>query len=383
MTELINYGRQQITDEDIQAVVSALKAPCLTQGPLVSEFENRFAEFVGASHAIAVVNATAALHLSVLALGVGPGQKVLCTPNSFVASSNCVLYSGADVEFVDIDPENFCLDLQKLEEKLSQNPPGTFAGVVAVDFAGYPMNLQRLRGIADKYGIWIIEDACHAPGAKFQDSTGKWHKSGSGEFADIATFSFHPVKHIATGEGGMITTRSSKLAKRLRLLRTHGITKELEEMAQNDGGWFYEMQSLGMNYRIPDILCALGISQLKRIDSNLRQRREIARNYDEAFAGLPIKTPSVPKGINHAYHLYVIRVPQRKELYEHLKSKGIYCQVHYIPIYQQPFYIHKYGVQSFTQMESYYQQAISIPMFHGMTSTQQKRVIDEIRAFFK
>jgi dTDP-4-amino-4,6-dideoxygalactose transaminase len=181
----------------------------------------------------------------------------------------------------------------------------------------------------------------------------------------------------------MITTRSSKLAKRLHLLRTHGITKELEEMAQNDGGWFYEMQSLGMNYRIPDILCALGISQLKRIDSNLRQRREIARNYDEAFAGLPIKTPSIPKGINHAYHLYVIRVPQRKELYEHLKSKGIYCQVHYIPIYQQPFYIHKYGVQSFIQMESYYQQAISIPMFHGMTSIQQKRVIDEIRAFFK
>ena len=383
MNEIIPYGRQEITEEDIQTVVATLKGDYLTQGPLVAEFEKRFASFVGATHAVAVNNATAALHLSTLALSTQPGQRVLCTPNSFVASSNCVLYCGADVEFVDIDPVTFCIDLDALERKLKTSPRGHFSGIIAVDFAGYPLDFARIREISNRHGLWVIEDACHAPGAEFQTSSGKWHKSGSGEFADLATFSFHPVKHIATGEGGMITTRSAELAQRLRLLRTHGITKDPAEMNRNDGSWFMEMQSLGMNYRMPDILCALGISQLGRMESNLERRRALAQNYDRAFEHLPIVTPKAPENIRHAYHLYVIRTKKRKELHEYLKAEGILSQVHYIPIYQQPFYLNKYGQQHFPQMESYYQEALSLPLFHGMTPKQQDRVIHAVSSFFK
>lgn len=383
MNEIIPYGRQEITEEDIQTVVATLKGDFLTQGPLVAEFEKRFASFVGANHAVAVNNATAALHLCTLALGTQPGQRVLCTPNSFVASSNCVLYCGADVEFVDINPTTYCMDLDKLEEKLKSRTPGHFSGIIAVDFAGYPLDFARIREIANSYGLWVIEDACHAPGAEFQDQAGGWHRSGSGEFAELATFSFHPVKHIATGEGGMITTRSAELAHRLRLLRTHGITKDPAEMSRNDGSWYMEMNSLGMNYRMPDVLCALGISQLSRMDSNLERRRLLAKNYDTAFRNLPIKTPSTNENIKHAYHLYVIRTHKRKELHDHLKKRGILSQVHYIPIYQQPFYVEKYGAQHFAQMESYYQEALSLPLFHAMTPEQQERVINAVRSFFK
>ncbi len=379
---MIPYGRQHITEEDIQAVAQALRGDFLTQGPIVAEFEKSFADFIGAKYAIAVNNATAGLHLCAMALKVKPGQKVLCTPNTFVASSNCILYCGGDVEFIDIDAETLCLDLKLLEKKLQTAPKGTYAGVVAVDFAGYPMDFKTLREITNRHGLWVIEDACHAPGAEFQDANGKWHRSGNGQFADLSTFSFHPVKHIATGEGGMITTNSKELADQIRLLRTHGITKDPKEMHKPDGGWHLEMQQLGMNYRIPDILCALGLSQLKRIDGNIQLRRQMAGRYHVGLQGLPLKTPAAPANIKHAYHLYVIQTDRRKELYDYLKSKDIHCQVHYIPIYQQPYYIERYGRMSLPVMEKYYARCLSLPMYHGMTNQEQDQVIAEIRRFF-
>jgi UDP-4-amino-4,6-dideoxy-N-acetyl-beta-L-altrosamine transaminase len=380
---MIPYGRQQITQEDIEAVVETLKGDFLTQGPAVAKFEKDFSQFIGAQHCIAVNNATAALHLACLALGVRTGTKVLCTPNTFVASSNAVLYCGGEVEFVDIDPNTYCIDLNKLEAKLASSSKGSYQGLVAVDFAGYPMDLEKIRNIIKPYGLWLIEDACHAPGAEFKNSQGQWIKSGSGQYADIATFSFHPVKHIATGEGGMITTNSEELAQKIRLLRTHGITKDPKEMSKFDGGWDMEMQALGFNYRMPDLLCALGSSQLKRIESNLKRRREIALRYDQELKALPIKTPANSSLVQHAYHLYVIRTSQRKELYDFLKTRGVYSQVHYVPIYQQPYYRFRYGRQKFAEMDHYYQEALSLPMYHGMTSSEQEKVISAIQAFFK
>lgn len=380
---MIPYGRQQITSEDIEAVVETLKGDFLTQGPAVTQFEKDFGSVIGAPHCIAVNNATSALHLCCLALGVQAGTKVLCTPNTFVASSNCVLYCGGDVEFIDINPKTLGIDFDLLEKKLKSQPPGTYAGVIAVDFAGYPLDFEKLREITAPHKMWIIEDACHAPGAQFLNSQSEWVYSGNGRYADLSTFSFHPVKHIATGEGGMITTRNSELDKKIRLLRTHGITKDPQEMSQCDGGWDMEMQALGFNYRMPDILCTLGSSQLKRLESNLRRRREIADKYEQGLQGLPIKTPEVPATARHAYHLYVIRTEKRKELYDYLKIKGIYCQVHYIPIYSQPYYENKYGRLHFSQMDLYYSQCLSLPMYHGMSAAEQDEVIAAIRSFFK
>lgn len=383
MNQNIPYGKQEITEEDIQAVIKALKGDYLTQGPLVAEFENAFAQFCGAKYAVAVTNATAALHLCAMALNVKPGQKVLCTPNTFVASSNCILYCGGDVEFIDIDSDTYCLDLDLLEKKLETSAKGTYAGVVAVDFAGYPMNFFRLHEMAKKYGFWVIEDACHAPGAEFKHTASHWHQTGNGEFADFAVYSFHPVKHIATGEGGMIVTNSKALYEKVKVLRTHGITKDPAEMSRHDGGWYMEMQNLGYNYRIPDVLCALGTSQLKRIQENLAHRRQIADRYTKGLQNIAgFKTPGAPESIKHSYHLYVVQTERRKELYDFLKTKNIFCQVHYIPIYQQPYYIQRYGKMNLPKMEKYYSQALSLPMYHSMTTTEQDKVISEIRRFF-
>jgi UDP-4-amino-4,6-dideoxy-N-acetyl-beta-L-altrosamine transaminase len=380
----IPYGRQEITSEDIAAVTACLQSDFLTQGPAVDAFEKAFSELVSAPHAVAVNNATAALHLCAIALGVKPGQKVLCTPNSFVATSNSILYCGADIEFVDIHPETFCLDLDLLEQKLKTVKPGTYSGVVAVDFAGYPIDFERLSQITKKFRLWLIEDACHAPGAQFLDSKNNWQKSGSGKFADFATFSFHPVKHIATGEGGMITTANKDLFEKVRLLRTHGITKNPSEYEKtNEGGWYYEMQALGFNYRMPDILCALGLSQLKRFSQNLEKRRHLANRYSEGLKGISsLKIPQASASIRHAYHLFVIQTDRRKELYDFLKSKNIFCQIHYLPIYRQPYYEAKYGKVSLNNMDQYYSQALSLPMYHALSDADQDYVIAQIRDFF-
>jgi UDP-4-amino-4,6-dideoxy-N-acetyl-beta-L-altrosamine transaminase len=378
----IPYGRQEITEEDIQTVVESLRSDFLTQGPRVEEFEKAFAQVVGASQAIAVTNGTAALHLSVLALGLNPGQKVLAPAISFVASSNCVLYAGGEVEFVDIDPVTYCLDLDLLENKLASNPFGTYAGVVSVDFAGLPVDLERLRQIANKYGLWILEDACHAPGAQFQKTNGEWSQCGSGEFADLAIFSFHPVKHIATAEGGMVTTRQLALAEKLRTLRTHGIVKTRDKLNHYDGPWYMEMQMLGFNYRIPDLLCALGTSQLKRFSENIKRRRQIAARYMAELKDLDLQLPQVNSKQMHGYHLFVIQEERRADLYSFLNQRNIFPQVHYLPIPDHPYYIKRYGKQSFPTAQNYYQKALSLPMYHSLLDDEQSHVIRSIQDFY-
>ncbi len=380
----IPYGKHHITQEDIDAVVEVLQSDHLTQGPKVKEFEQNFAEYIGSKYAVAVSNGTAALHLSALALGVESGKKVLTTPITFAASANCVLYAGGEVDFVDIDPDTFLMDLDKLEEKLAHAPKGTYSGVIPVDFAGYPVNLARLRNMADQYGLWILEDACHAPGAYFADSNGAKQFCGNGNFADLAIFSFHPVKHIATGEGGMITTNDEALYKKLLLLRTHGITKDPHLLQENHGGWYYEMQELGFNYRLSDIHAALGISQLKRADENLQRRRQIAAKYEEVFRDKPYIKGQSGSVEGHAYHLYIIETKNRKGLYEYLRQHNIFTQVHYIPNHLQPYYREQGWKQGdLPNAEKYYEKCLSIPMYHSMTEAEQKYVIDKISGFYK
>lgn len=321
----LNYGRHQITDQDIAAVVEVLKGDYLTQGPCVQAFEKAFAEYVGAQYAVAVSNGTAALHIGALALGVGKKSKVITTPITFAASANCIRYCKGQIDFVDIDPETLLIDLNKLRWMLQSAPPGTYEGIIPVDFAGYPVNLKQLRNIADEYDLWIMEDACHAPGAWFYTDSGTKYFSGDGAFAELSVFSFHPVKHIACGEGGMITTNDKKLYEKLLLLRSHGITKNPNKLSNPHGGWYYEMQTLGYNYRLSDMQAALGISQLKRAADGIDRRRAIAKRYDEMFANEEaIQAITLKEGIGHAYHLYIIQVENRKELYEELRSEGIY-----------------------------------------------------------
>lgn len=387
----IPYGRQKIEEEDIEAVVEVLKGNFLTQGPAVAEFESSMSAFLagisGTSNPIyttAVNNGTSALHLACLALGVKPGDRVLVTPNTFVASANAIRYCGGEVEFVDISPDTLCMDLDLLEEQL-ERAPHAYQGVVIVDFAGYPADLKRLRKIADRYGIWILEDACHAIGARRRDiefDARGWYGAGDGMYADLAVFSFHPVKHVATGEGGMVVTRSSQLNEKLKLYRTHGITKDPSKMARQDGGWFYEMQELGHNFRISDILCALGASQMRRLEKNLLARRGIAERYQVALQNLPLELPRDSREIQHAYHLYVVKTPVRKALYDHLFSKKIFAQVHYIPVHQQPYYVNRYGRQHLPNCDRYYENCLSIPMYHSLSAEDQDRVIEEIKMFF-
>lgn len=379
----LSYGRQEILSEDINSVIEVLKGDFLTQGPAIEKFEKSFAQFIHAPNSIAVTNGTAALHLAALALGVSPGQKVLVTTNTFVASANCIRYCGADVEFVDINKKNLCLDLDLLEKQIKSAARGTYSGIVAVDFAGYPINMEKLRTIADRYALWIIEDACHAVGAQFLNSKNEWIYSGNGRYADASVFSFHPVKHIATGEGGIVVAKTDELAEKIRLLRTHGITKDSSKMSQIDGPWYYEMQELGFNYRISDILCALGTSQLRRIEQNLSRRQEIADRYNHELSDIPgLTLPQVEENFRHAYHLYVIHVENRADLFTHLKENKIYAQVHYIPVHQQPYYKKLYPNVSKPVAENHYRTAISLPMYHSLKSEEQTYVIQTVRKFF-
>jgi UDP-4-amino-4,6-dideoxy-N-acetyl-beta-L-altrosamine transaminase len=372
----IPYGRQHITQEDIDAVVTTLQSDFLTQGPKVAEFEKAFAEYVGAKYAIALSNGTAALHLCAMALGVKKGEKAITTPITFAASANCILYCGGDIVFADIDKDSFLIDIGKVEELLKNSPPGIIKGIIPVDFAGQAVDLEKLRAIADKYHCWIIEDACHAPGGYFTDSKGNKQKCGNGAFADLAIFSFHPVKHIATGEGGMITTNRKDLYDKLLLLRTHGITKDPALLHENHGGWYYEMQELGYNYRIPDMLCALGVTQLKRADEGIKRREEIAARYDAAFAKHSDKVTSPKYSKGHAFHLYIIQVADRLGLYNHLRSNNIFAQVHYIPVHTMPYY-QSLGFKkgSMPVAEHYYTQCLSLPMYPTLTNEEQDFVI--------
>lgn len=383
MIKPIPYGRQSITQEDIDAVVEVMKSDFLTQGPAVAEFEKAFAQYVGSSYAVAVSNGTAALHLAALALQVHGGSRVITTPITFAASANCIRYCGGEVFFADIEPNTFLIDPIEIIRLIASKPKGYFQGIVAVDLAGHPVNLEHLRKIADENGMWIIEDACHSPGAWFTDSHKNRQLCGNGVYADLSVFSFHPVKHIATGEGGMITTNNEQLYKQLLLLRTHGITRDAEQLRENHGGWYYEMQELGYNYRMPDMLAALGTSQLKRAEAGLRRRIEIAARYDRELAGLPLKLPVHDKSVGHAWHLYIVRTKKRKALYDFLRERNIYCQVHYIPVPTMPYYReigHHPG--DFPHAENYYQQCLSLPMYPSLTNEDQTRVIETIKEFF-
>lgn len=379
MKNPIPYGRQHIDQKDIDAVVETLKADFLTQGPKIKEFETKFANYVGAKYAVAVSNATAGLHIAVLSLGLKKGERVITTPITFAASANCVRYAQGEVWFADIDKETYLLSLESVRELIENKPKGFFKGIIPVDFAGLPINLDKFKKLADEHNLWIIEDACHAPGGYFTDSNGNKQKCGNGNFADLSVFSFHPVKHIACGEGGMITTNSEELYKRLSKLRTHGITKE--NMSGNDGGWFYEMQSLGFNYRLTDLQCALGITQLAKNDLGLERRNQIAVRYKEAFQG-KVKYQSLPEGYYNAHHLFVIEVESRKELYEYLRAHHIFAQIHYIPIHTLPYY-KKIGYDEavLPNAEIYYSRCISLPMYPSLSNEEQEYVITRIYKF--
>ena len=380
----IPYGHQHITDEDIQAVIETLKSDYLTQGPKIIEFEQAFARYVGAKYAVAVSNATAGLHLAATALQVRSGDKVIVTPITFAASANCIRYCNGMVVFCDIDPDTYLMDIKKLRRLLETNPPSTFKGIVPVDFAGYPHQMEEFRQLADEYGLWILEDACHAPGGYFIDSNGEKQFCGNGKFADVTVFSFHPVKHIATGEGGMVTTNDKELFDRLSLLRTHGITKNPACLHENHGGWYYEMQELGYNYRMTDFQAALGISQLKRADEGLRRRQKIAVRYNEAFKRIAdIQTPYASPDVFHAYHLYIIQVPDRLDLYNYLHENGIYAQVHYIPLHLMPYYREQGNKPGDLPVaEKYYSRCLSLPMFPTLTDEEQEYVIKKIEYYF-
>jgi UDP-4-amino-4,6-dideoxy-N-acetyl-beta-L-altrosamine transaminase len=383
----IPYGRQHITDADIAAVTEALRADYLTTGPRVAEFEKKFAQYVGSRYAVAVANGTAALHLCALSLDVQPGTRVITTPITFAASANCVRYCGGEVWFADIDPTTLTLDINKVRELIDSYPAGFFHGLIPVDFAGYPVNLEAFRALADEHDLWIIEDACHAPGGWFTDSKGTEQWCGNGNYADLAIFSFHPVKHIASGEGGMITTNDKKLYERLTILRTHGITRQRDKLRHpGEGGWYMEMQQLGYNYRIPDILCALGSSQLARAEEGMQRRQEIARRYDEAFLGADagaIKIHGIPSGnLRHAFHLYVVEVANRRGLYDHLRKHNIFAQVHYIPVHTMPYYQDiGYEEANLGYSERYYSGGLSLPMYPALTDREQEYVIAKVKEF--
>jgi UDP-4-amino-4,6-dideoxy-N-acetyl-beta-L-altrosamine transaminase len=378
----IPYGKQYITPEDIKAVTETLQSDFLTQGPKIAEFEKAFADYIGARYAVAVSNGTAALHLAAMAFGVKENSNIITTPITFAASANCVRYCGGNVYFADIDPATYLLDVNKVEELICSKPDGFFQGIIPVDFAGRAVNLETFRKLADKHNLWILEDACHAPGGYFPDSNNVQQWCGNGHYAEAAIFSFHPVKHIACGEGGAITTNDETTYKKLLMLRTHGITKDPALMQENHGGWYYEMQELGYNYRLTDFQAALGFSQLQRADEGLERRREIAKKYAEAFSN--------QKGIKgqsgyvegHAYHLYIIEVEDRLGLYNYLRENNIFAQVHYIPVHTLPYYKNigwKNGCFPFA--ESYYKHCLSIPMYPSLTDDQQQYIIEKIIGF--
>lgn len=422
--KIIPYGRQNITEEDIQAVVEALQSDYLTQGPRIGAFEEAFADYIGGKYAVAVSNGTAALHLCAMALGVKEGDKVITTPITFAASANCIRYCGGEVVFADIEPDTYLLDIKQVRKLLEASPKGTYKGIIPVDFAGRAVDLEAYRKLADEFGLWIIEDSCHSPGGFFYDSKGIKQQCGNGNFADLAIFSFHPVKHIAAGEGGMITTNDEALYKKLIKLRTHGITKNseafqnsisfaagLDEEAKRSENatvhpskltaypsWYMEMQELGYNYRITDIQCALAHSQLKRADQGIERRKKIAQRYFEAFKEIDQITDnnfeaasqpftdhrSLLTEIGHAYHLYVIEVEDRLGLYNYLREFNIYAQIHYIPCHLMPYY-RQFGWKEggMPNAENYYKHCISLPMYPTLKDDEFLYVVKTITNFYK
>ena len=395
-SKIIPYGRQNITQEDIDAVITVLQSDYLTQGPKIIEFEKAFATYVGSKFAVAVSNGTAALHLCALALDVKEGDKVITTPITFAASANCVRYCGGEVVFADIDPDTYLLDINKVKELLEASPKGTYKGLIPVDFAGRAVDLEAYRKLADQYGLWVIEDACHAPGGSFKDSKNDNQNCGNSTFADLAIFSFHPVKHIACGEGGMITINDEVLYKKLLALRTHGITKNESEYINSANfangnatgnttypSWYMEMKTLGFNYRLTDFQAALGISQLQRADEGIVRRREIAATYNNSFRGKSFIKGQSGVVDGHAYHLYVIEVNDRLGLYNFLRENNIFAQIHYIPCHLMPYYRNLgWNEGDMPNAEAYYEKCMSLPMYPTLTKKDQNYVIQLINNYY-
>ncbi|MCP5161958.1 MAG: UDP-4-amino-4,6-dideoxy-N-acetyl-beta-L-altrosamine transaminase [Hahellaceae bacterium] len=379
---MIPYGRQSVSEQDIAQVVEVLRSDFLTQGPVVSAFEQAVAQYCGSGHAVAVNSGTSALHIACLALGLGEGDWLWTSPISFVASSNCALYCGAQVDFVDIDVATGNMDIDLLAEKLEKAASeGRLPKIIVpVHFAGQPCDMDRLDQLRQRWGFRVIEDACHASGAAFQNTP-----VGRGQYSDVTVFSFHPVKITTSGEGGMAICNDASLATKMRQLASHGITRDSSLFQSRDqGAWFYEQQHLGFNYRMSDIHAALGLSQWARVDEFVANRNRLACIYDQAFANSPVCPLVQRAGRKNSYHLYVIKLREtcsqsRKAVFEKLRLAGIGVNVHYIPIHMQPYY-QRLGFETmhFLNAESFYQQAITLPLYATLSDDQQQQVIEQV-----
>lgn len=381
---MIPYGRQDISEADIDAVVQVLRSDWLTQGPAIERFEHEVATYCGARHAVAVSNATAALHLACLALGLGPGDILWTSPNTFVASANCALYCGAQVDFVDIDPKTYNLSVPRLEEKLlrAEREHKLPKVLVPVHFAGQSCDMEAIGALAKRFGFAVIEDASHAIGGRYKNS-----RVGACEFSDMTVFSFHPVKIVTTGEGGMVLTKRADLQERLQLLRSHGITRDPSRMTEAaHGPWYYQQIGLGFNYRMTDIQAALGASQMRRLGEFVEKRQALAQRYDRLLAGLPVVTPARNPDAFSAFHLYVIRMQlqrlgkSRADVFTELRSRGIGVNLHYIPVHTQPYYA-RLGFRpgDFPEAERYYAEAISLPLYAALDEDQQDSVVQALK----
>ena len=371
--EMIPYGKQTIEQDDIQAVVDVLKSDFLTTGPQIAEFEQTVADYVGAKYAVAISNGTSALHAACFAAGIRPGDEVITTPLTFAASANCVLYCGGTPVFADVDPKTYNIDPEDIRRKITDRTKA----IIAVHLAGQPCDMDAIHSIAREHGLIVIEDGAHALGSVY-----KGKKVGS--MSDMTTFSFHPVKPITTGEGGMIVTDNEDFYKKMILFRSHGITRDDSIMTRNDGPWFYQQFDLGYNYRITDIQCALGCSQMKKLDRFLARRKEIVARYNEAFADCDnIITPYQLSDTESGWHLYIVQVKNcdRRQVFENMREKGIGVNVHYIPVYMHPYYQeHGYENVHCANAEEIYSHIISLPLYPGLTSEQQDYVIDTLKS---
>jgi perosamine synthetase len=370
------YGRQSVEEADIQAVAEVLRSNWLTTGPKVGEFEESFAARAGAAHAVSFSSGTAALHAAAFAAGLKAGDEAITTPLTFVATANCILYQGARPVFADVSRDTLNLDPEQVTRKLTSKT----RAILPVDYAGHPADLAPILATARRHGLTVIEDACHALGAEYQGKR-------VGSLADMTVFSFHPVKHVTTGEGGMVTTNDARYAETLRRFRNHGISSDARQR-QSAGQWHYEMVLLGFNYRLPDVACALGIEQLKRLDRNLARRREIAARYTSAFREVPgLIPPAVRPEVNPAWHLYPVRLDvekltaDRAQIFRALRAENIGVNVHYIPVHLHPYYRERFGFQGgeFPVAENAYARLLSLPMFHGMTAQDVNDVIAALR----